>query len=224
VTVHQTITRWILAKKLRRKMKYVALLIAFTGMAVAQVKLVDNSPAGSPLQFTFKGQDASMCKVRMHNDDTRPFVAVVVYFDPADPDVAPERMTVDYFLKSDELIAMYGKDIDMSFLCTGSPKTITVTTKLVQFSDGQVWEGSDTKDIAQLAADRRESIDYLNEFLTVTDIKAALATMPKDANGHLLQRRYGEQLVLKDSPDPIATAKDRLANTTAHASWLLNLN
>lgn len=189
-----------------------------TGMAASQTKFVDNSPAGNPFSVAAsKDAKTSDCNVKLHDNDSRPVVAVVVAFD-GDSNAA-QRMTHDYFFRSDEHVAMHGKDFDMSFSC--NQQTATITVKLIQFNDGRVWEGSDAKTITDLAADRREGMNYLNEVLTAVDSKAELAKPIQP--GKNLSPRWGEQLACKSSPDPIGTAKERLANANAHASWLLNL-
>lgn len=199
-------------------MKYVAVLIAITGMAVAQTRFVDNSPAGNPLSLAAsKDAQTGECNVKLHNNEPRPVGAVVVAFD-GDPRL-DQSMTHDHFYRSDEDVAMHGTDFDMSFSCT--QPTATITVKLVQFNDGQVWEGSDAQAIANLAFDRRTGIDYLNEVLAATDIKAELAKPP--LAGKTAGQRAGMQFLLKSSADPVATAKDRLANAESHSSWLLNL-
>jgi len=198
-------------------MRYVALLIAITGMAVVQTKFVDKSPAGSPIRLVETVNANKECGITARNIDKRPVVAVVVDFD-AGP--VGGHMTHDHFFRSDEHVAMYGYEFQIENFPCNTAK-VTVTTKFIQFNDGQVWSGSDAKTIADLAFNRREEIDYLNEVIAATDIKAELAKPPQP--GKALLARGGEQAVLLNSSDPVATAKDRLANAEAHASWLLDL-
>jgi hypothetical protein len=97
-----------------------------------------------------------------------------------------------------------------------------MTTKFVQFNDGQVWEGSDPKTVSEIAAQRKDSIAYLNEVLAAPDIKAAIAKVnraERDANGVLLTSRVAERSLLKLLADPTALAKERLSNADEHAAW-----
>ena len=204
---------------------HVVLLIACTGMAVAQVKttFVDNSPAGNPMSLAGSKDKTGQCNITLHNNSPRPVVAVVVDFEGG-PNVAA-HMIHDHFFMSDEHVAMHGNDFEMSFPCSDW-KTVTMTTKFIQSNDGQLWEESDAKTVGEIAAQRRDAIDYLNEVVQAPDTKAKLAQVTKatrDVNGNLLTARNHERDVLRSADDPIGTAKERLANGEAHSAWLLNL-
>lgn len=204
-------------------MKYVLLFIAITGLGFAQAKFVDNSPAGSPLSLAgSKDEKTGECNIAVHDNDQRPVAAVVIHFDARTH--VDQIMGHDYFFRSDEQAAMYGKDFDMHIDC--NKPTVAMTVQLVQFNDGQVWGGSDAKTVRALAAERREAMDYLHEVLSAPDMTEALAKTEKgtrNSEGKFITGRLNEQSLLKVVGDPVATARDRLANAEAHSSWLLNL-
>jgi hypothetical protein len=206
-------------------MKHLLLLIAITAQAISQsAEFVDNSPTGNAISVAgSKDAKTGNCSVLVHNNDLRPAVAVVVDFDGGN-NVA--RHTIhDHFFMSDDHVVTNGKDFDMSFPCADW-KSVTTTTKLVQFNDGQLWASSDAKTVKEIAAQHRDAIDYLNEVLRATDVRAALATIPEaapNADGTPLTARVHERYVLNNAADPIAAAQERLENANAHSSWLLNL-
>lgn len=204
-------------------MKHVLLFLAITGLGVAQVKFVDDSPAGSPVSLAgSKDAKTGECNIAVHDNDQRPVAAVVIHFD-ADAKV-DQIMSHDHFFRSDEHAAMYGKDFSMHIDC--NKPAVVMTVQLVQFNDGQVWSGSDAKTARALAAQRREAMDYLHEVLSAPDMTEALAKTEKgtwNSEGKFITGRLNERSLLNLVGDPVAAARDRLANAEAHASWLLNL-
>jgi|SRR5215469_7797791 len=191
-------------------------------------KFVDNSPADSPLTLTASlGATTGMCAVAIHDNDLRPVVAVVVWFDGIGKNGAVNQHIVhDHFFRSDEHIAMNGKDIDMPFPCDGFEQAKSMHLQFVQFNDGQTWSGNDAETSKEIARQRRAAIAYVKGVLASPDVKAALAKPPHsylDADGVRLVSGVNMWYRLKKAIDPVATAKEILANADEHKAWLDNL-
>lgn len=208
---------------MKSRLAVAVVVIGLASVTVAQVKLVDNSPASSPLSFVGLTQTPTgTCLGTIHNRDARPVVGIVV-------DFSSEKISAyvlhDHFFRDADYIKLHGTDIDVFFGCHGA-KTVNMRTVFVQFNDGTVWEGNDPKATAQIVTERRETTDALNELAAKDDVRAALATKPgptKRPDGSESRSKQQVWWMLKQETDPVAAISDRLGHAAEHANWLNSL-
>lgn len=201
------------------------LLIAvslMTAVAVAQTpKFVDNSPAGSPIKFSKTSRSPEgNCYVTEQNQDAghEAMAAVFAEFRDGDGHFLFTSL-VDHYFRDDAFIKMHGGEFEAFFPCSGW-KTVNMNVKLVQYSDGTLWAGSDQKSVEHLLAERKDTTEYDKEVVANPTI---MANDPmKTEKGPATFTRGGEWWNLKNTANPQAAANERLANAVKHKTWTVS--